>query len=93
MMKIAAVPSTIARFVCNGVGKRLIHEITIIPAPAPIAACTFVALFDMYPNKNNPSIPPLKMEDNAHHASNALFTLVIARPTAIPIMAMIADEV
>jgi hypothetical protein len=31
-----------------------------------------------YPNKNRPSIPPLKMEASFHYVSKALCTLIIA---------------
>ena len=42
------------------------------------------AFFERYPKRNKPSIPPLKMDDNAHHASNALSAFMKAKATKAP---------
>ena len=42
-----------------------------------MAALLFTFL-EKYPNRNNPNIPPLKIDASFHHASKALCTLIIA---------------
>lgn len=67
-----------------------IQAITATPAITAVTAAECVALFEKNPNKNSPSMPPLKMEAKAHQASRILATctsdnamIVPPRPTPI----------
>ena len=73
-------------------GERLIQPITITPTITPMIAAVFFTLGAKYPNKNNPNIPPLNMEASFHHASNALFTLIIAMAIKILNILKIKEE-
>ncbi len=58
----------------------------------PITASVLTDFFEKYPSRNNPSIPPLKIDASDHHASRALFTPTSARAIKIPIVPVRKDE-
>ena len=65
----------------SGIDKTKIDK---TPTKVPITGLMFPLTFVKNPSKNNPSIPPLKIEANFHHASRALLIFIIARATEIP---------
>jgi len=66
---------------------------TKTPAKTAIAACLLVVFWTISPRRNNPKIPPLKIDANAHHASNALATPLNAKPTRILANPIAKDEI
>ena len=99
--KIIVVPKTIVRYEWNWLakafsdinGETVSQMIIINPAITPQIGPTISLLFENAANKNNPNIPPLKIEANFHQTSKALFTFIINIPIVIPMMLIIKHEI
>ena len=76
---ISNVPNTIARLACTK-GDITIQQTRITPQTTPSTASKLRAFFEIYPNRNSPNMPPLKIDANAHQASSALCTLIKQKP-------------
>ena len=59
-------------------------SIDIIPNIIDTIGIILCFIFGASAIKNKPNIPPLKIEANSHHESNALLTFIIARATIMP---------
>src|SRR5690606_21324187 len=94
--KMTVVPKTMVRLLWKGLlnsrrfsllkynGLRLIHTITSTPAITPTIASTLRTFRDRNASRNNPSIPPLKIEASDHQASNTLSTPTSVMAISIP---------
>ena len=76
---ISNVPNTIARLACTK-GDITIQQTRITPQTTPSTASKLRAFLEIYPNRNSPNMPPLKIDANAHQTSSALCTLIKAKP-------------
>ena len=71
---------------CGTNGSTTAHTSATNPQATPNAASILRAFLERYPNRNKPSIPPLKIEDKAHQASSALSAFMKAKATNAPMI-------
>jgi cell division protein FtsZ len=69
----------------NHAFKHSMSKIAKTPTIRPITACVFRLRFEKTPNKNNPNIPPLKMEAYFHQTSRIFLTSIMINAIIIEI--------